>query len=458
MKKGIKRRVVWSYLILIIFSVALFEAMILFALRLYYMDGMKQALRDQGTMFSSFYEQEFIDYRLKPDAVNLLNQYNFLVDAQVQLVDEKGLILADTHESNEKNVSIYEDVGNALMGTTGYLDTVLDGERVLIVTQPIKRGSTVIGAIRFTTSLEKVNGIYFQNTLLLLSFGGVVIMAAAVMSLFLANTITKPVSVITAAAEQLASGKLSTRIPKEKDDEIGKLADTLNYMAKKIEKNEQLKNEFIASVSHELRTPLTSIKGWAVTLQSMSEDVFFQDGLEIISKESDRLNGLLNELLDFSSLSSGRLPLVFDKVSLPGLIKQVVQQLEPRGVRQGLKVMVQIDESVEEISADYNRFKQVLINLIDNALKFTPSGGLITVYLVRDKKEAVITITDTGVGISDAELKLVKDKFYKGKSQAAGSGLGLAIVDEIIQAHHGLLSLTSKEGSGTTAEIRLPLN
>jgi signal transduction histidine kinase len=457
MKKGIKRRVVWSYLLLIIFCVALFETMILFALRLYYMEGMKQALRDQGTMFSSFYEQEIIDYRLKPDAVNLLNQYNFLVDAQVQLIDEKGHVLADTHHITEQNVSRYGDVETALLGTIGYLDTELEDERVLIVTQPLKRGSTVIGAIRFTTSLEKVNDIHFQNALLLLSFGGIVILAAAIMSLFLANTITKPVSAITIAAEQMASGKLSTRIPKEKDDEIGKLADTLNYMAKKIEKNEQLKNEFIASVSHELRTPLTSIKGWAVTLHSMSENVFIQDGLEIISNESDRLNGLLNELLDFSSLSSGRLPLVFDKVSLPALVKQVVQQLEPRGVRQGLKVTFQIDESVEEISADYNRLKQVLINLIDNALKFTPSGGLIAVHLVRDRKEAVITITDTGIGISEAELKLVKDKFYKGKSQAAGSGLGLAIVEEIIQAHHGLFSLASKEGRGTTAEIRLPV-
>ncbi|MEC1521163.1 ATP-binding protein [Neobacillus niacini] len=457
MKKGIKRRVVWSYLLLIIFSVALFETMLLLALRLYYVDGMKQALRDQGTMFSSFYEQEIIDYRLKPDAVNLLNQYNFLVNAQVQLIDENGHILADTHQGTDQNVSKYDDVRSALMGTTGYLDTVVEDERVLIVTQPLKRGSTVIGAIRFTTSLEKVNEIHFQNTLLLLSFGGIVILAAAIMSLFLANTITKPVSAITIAAEQMASGKLSTRIPKEKDDEIGKLADTLNYMAKKIEKNEQLKNEFIASVSHELRTPLTSIKGWAVTLHSMSEDVFFQDGLEIISNESDRLNGLLNELLDFSSLSSGRLPLVFQEVYLPVLIKQVVQQLEPRGARQNLKIMVEIDESVKEISADYNRLKQVLINLLDNSLKFTPSGGLITVQLVRDKKEAVITINDTGIGIPDAELKFVKDKFFKGKSQAAGSGLGLAIVEEIILAHHGLFSLASKVGSGTTAEIRLPL-
>jgi signal transduction histidine kinase len=457
MKKGIKRRVVWSYLLLIIFSVALFEAMILFALRLYYMDGMKQALRDQGTMFSSIYEQELIDGHLNIDAETLLNQFNFLVNAQVQLVDEKGVILANTHEGKEKNVGKYEDVKYALLGSTGYLDTKQAGERVLIVTQPLKRGSTVIGAIRFTTSLEQVNKIYFQNTLLLLAFGGIVILAVAIMSLFLANTITKPVSLITTAAQQLASGKLSTRIPKDKDDEIGKLADTLNYMAIKIEKNEQLKNEFIASVSHELRTPLTSIKGWAVTLHSMSEDTIFQEGLEIISKESDRLNGLLNELLDFSSLSSGKLPLVFDKVSLSALIKQVVQQLRPRGDRQGLVITAVLDESVEEISADFNRLKQVLMNLLDNALKFTLSGGLITVNLMKNEKETVITITDTGVGISEAELKRVREKFYKGKSQGAGSGLGLAIVDEIILAHRGTFSLSSKEGCGTTAEIRLPL-
>ncbi|PAE34742.1 sensor histidine kinase [Bacillus sp. 7884-1] len=132
-------------------------------------------------------------------------------------------------------------------------------------------------------------------------------------------------------------------------------------------------------------------------------------------------------------------------------------QLEPRGARQGLKIITQIDHSIEDISADYNRLKQVLINLLDNALKFTPSVGLITVHLLKDQKEAVITINDTGVGISESDLKHVRDKFYKGKSQASGSGLGLAIVDEIIQAHHGRFSLTSKENSGTTAEIRLSL-
>lgn len=457
MKKGIKRRVVWSYLLLIIFSVALFETMILFALRVYYIDGVKQALRDQGTMFSSINEQELIDDRLNNDPEKLLDQFRFLVEAQVQLIDESGMIVADTHNHENLYVSDYVDVKTALLGSIGYLDTEINDERVLVVTQPLQRGSTVIGAIRFTTSLEGVNKVYAQNALFLVSFGGIVILTATIMSFFLANTITKPVSVITAAAEQMASGKLSTRIPKEKDDEIGKLAETLNYMAEEIERHEQLKNEFIASISHELRTPLTSIKGWSVTLQSMSEDPFFRDGLEIISNESDRLNGLLNELLDFSSLSSGRLPLVLDEVTLPVLINQVIQQLEPRGLRQGVTLRTNIDESIGKIMADKNRIKQVLMNLLDNALKFTPSDGIITVGLEKDENAAVITISDTGIGIAKAELKLVRDKFYKGKSKSAGSGLGLAIVDEIIGIHQGQFLLTSQEGIGTTAVIRLPL-
>jgi signal transduction histidine kinase len=457
MKKGIKRRVVWSYLLLIIFSVALFEGIIVTALRVYYIDGIKQTLKDQADMFSSLDEQDLIDGALMVDPNKLLEQFHFSIDAEVQLIDTKGNILADTHLNKEKNVLQYEDVKFALTGESGYLDTKQEDERILYASFPLKRGSTIIGMIRFTTTLESLNNVFIQSTLLLLSFGGIVILAAAIMSFFLANTITKPVSIITKAAEQLASGKLSTRIPKEKDDEIGKLADTLNFMAGEIEKHEQLKNEFIASVSHDLRTPLTSIKGWAVTLGSMSEDPFYTEGLSIISNESDRLNVLLNDLLDFSSLSSGRLPLAFTDVLLQTLITQVVNQLAPRAERQGIDLLSTIDNTIELVRADINRLKQVMMNLLDNALKFTPMGGSITVSLEKKENEAVIKIIDTGIGIPEEELKLVMTKFYKGKTNGAGSGLGLAIVHEIIQAHNGTFTLESKEGTGTTAEIRLTI-
>ena len=138
--------------------------------------------------------------------------------------------------------------------------------------------------------MEQIDLIFKKNMMILLSIGFFVIMLAAVISLFVANTITKPVSTITKAAEQMASGNFSVRVYKKKNDELGRLADTLNYMADEIIKHEKLKNEFFASISHELRTPLTSVKGWAITLHSMSEDHLFKDGLDIISNESDRLS------------------------------------------------------------------------------------------------------------------------------------------------------------------------
>lgn len=457
MKKGIKRRLVWSYLLLIIFTVVVFETIILSALIMHYNGGVKQTLSDQGLAFSSYYEQELIEGKFIEDAEQLLLQYNFSVKTQVQLIDLKGNVLAETHNSYTKNIGNLEDVKKGLNGETGYLNDRNEGEEVLSVSYPLSPSGTTIGVIRFTTSLNQFNKILFNNSVILVSIGGFVILLAAVVSFFLANTITKPVTQITLVAEQLATGKFNTRASSKQNDEIGKLADTLNFMAEQIQKHEQLKNEFIASVSHDLRTPLTSVKGWAVTLHSMYDDHFLKDGLEIIVNESDRLNILLSDLLDLSGFMSGKLSIVFENVSLTKLIKQVIQQMHPRSIRDNISLMADLQEDVEMIKADTNRMKQVLINLIDNALKFTPSGGMITVRLTARDHEILISIEDTGMGISEEELNLVKDKFYKGVSKGSGSGLGLAICEEIIKAHKGTFELKSESGKGTTAEIRLPM-
>ena len=211
---------------------------------------------------------------------------------------------------------------------------------------------------------------------------------------------------MTKAAQQMATGDFSTRIHKEKDDEIGQLADTLNFMAQQVLTHEQIKNEFIASVSHDLRTPLTSIKGWTVTLHSMTHDELLKEGLEIILNESDRLTTMVSDLLDLSSLTSGKLTFTFAEVSLFSLVNEVVQQLKPRANKKGIYLQSQIFSSSSNplstltIYGDQNRLKQVLINLLDNALKFTPEGGEITVNLEKNHKEVVLFIQDTGIGMN----------------------------------------------------------
>ncbi|KAB2337076.1 cell wall metabolism sensor histidine kinase WalK [Cytobacillus depressus] len=455
MKKGIKKRLVWSYLLLIIFTVVLYESIILTALHSYYMGGVKQALRDQGSMFSTFYEQYFEAGRLEDQAEQLLKQYNFNIAAQVQMIDVDGSVIANTIEQGPLNLSTLEDVKAGLNGTTGYWTGDNGSERLLAVTQPIFVQNEPIGTIRFITSLDYLQSVFLKNTLHLAGIGAIVILLAALMSYFVASTITKPISEITGAALQMASGKFTIIIPKKKDDEIGKLAETLNFMAREVEKHEQLKNEFIASISHELRTPLTSVKGWAVTLHSMTDDEMFKEGLEIISNESDRLNVMLGDLLDLSSLSTGKVEYKFTLVDLPKLVEEVAGQLLPRAKRQQVELITLSIPEQLIVRLDRNRMKQVLINLLDNALKFTPQNGQITMALEQTKHLTIIEITDTGKGIPPEDLPVIKKKFYKGRFREAGTGLGLAICQEILKAHNGNLELKSEVGKGTKAIITL---
>ncbi|MBU8880425.1 HAMP domain-containing histidine kinase [Bacillus sp. FJAT-29790] len=457
MKKGIKRRLVWSNLLLIIVTVALFETIILSGLMYYYQGSIKQTLKDQGAMFSSFYEQELINAPLEDQAEQLLYQYKFLVNVQVQLINQNGNVVAETQKSQQRNILHLNDVKSGLSGTTGYLTSKIEGEKVLSVTHPLIAGGNSLGAIRLTTSMEQLNEVFLKNAVVLLSVGGIVIIIAASLGFFLANTITKPVSQITRAAKEMAAGKFSTRVKKEKDDEIGKLAETLNFMAQQVQQHEQFKNQFIASVSHDLRTPLTSVKGWAVTLHSMTQDQFFKEGLEIITDESDRLNHLVSDLLDLSSLSSGKLSFDFEDIDIAALIHEVVHQFEPRAAGKDISLVTQLGENIGLIRGDRNRLKQVLLNLLDNALKFTSPGGSIRILLEKRVDTVFIHIIDTGIGISKEDLIDVKEKFFKGKTKGSGTGLGLAICEEIMKGHMGEFVLDSEEGKGTTAIISFPL-
>lgn len=458
MKVSIRRRLVWSYLLLTIITVIMFEIIILSALHFYYLGGVKQTLKDQGVMFISIYQEELSPESLLNNGQQLLESYDFSVPSQVQLTDNKGQVIADTHNPNQKiSISHMEDVSIALKGEPGSWKGTINNESLFTVTQPIINQDSVIGIIRLTTSLEPLNGVLLINATILIMIGIFVIIIAAVISYFLANTITKPLNHITKAAQEMASGKFSIRISNNKEDELGKLSKTLNFMASEIERHEKLKNEFIASVSHELRTPLTSVKGWAITLHSMSDDDFYREGLEIISNESERLSILLGDLLDLSSLSSGKVNYKFEEIILNDILYEVIKQLSPRASRNKIELIERIDTEIIIIMGDYNRLKQVLINVIDNALKFTSEGGAITVNLKKSKNSVHLKIIDTGRGIPIEELKSVKEKFFKGKSKGSGTGLGLAICQEIVDAHRGTFDISSKEGKGTTVEIILPL-
>ena len=230
-------------------------------------------------------------------------------------------------------------------------------------------------------------------------------------------------------------------------------------MAEELSNAEQVKNDFISSVSHELRTPLTAIRGWGETL--LSDDDLDPEtrrkGMQVIMGETERLSQMVEELLDFSRIQGGRMVLSRENADLAAELSDVVLMFTERARRENKTLLYEEPEGVIVVYADRNRLRQVFINILDNAIKYSDAGDTVSVKLTTETGIAVISVTDTGIGIAPEELPKVKDRFYKGSSTRRGSGIGLAVADEIINMHSGSLKLQSRKGEGTTVTITLPL-
>ena len=455
---GIKKRLVTSYLLVIFLTVFTLEALLLIGLRQYYLDNVQGLMQQQAEVTANFYSLYLAGGDLDREAPLLYDSFSRVTTAQVEIVDEQGLPLVASIGLNGGEKLTSPDVQRALSGQPGVWRGTVPAtkEAVLSVSQPLLAGEQVVGAVRLTTSLNGVAEIIKRMAWLLLVIGLGVLLLGLGVSMYLSSTITRPVERITGVALQMAKGNFSERAPKDYDDEVGKLADTLNYLAEEITRQDQLKNQFIASVSHELRTPLTAIKGWAVTLGgSLGNKEEMLEGLAIIEKESDRLTFLVEELLDFSKLAAGKITLNKGLVNIGELLTAVASMVKPRALRQGITLKLAIQEGLPEIEADANRLRQVLINLLDNAFKFTPAGGTVDISALQGDAGLLIKVRDSGVGIAANHLPRVKEKFYKG-SASSGSGLGLAICEEIINLQGGQLILTSAPGQGTVAGFSLP--
>ena len=275
----------------------------------------------------------------------------------------------------------------------------------------------------------------------------------------MSTKIVNPIEKLTNVALKLADGQLNEKADEVGDYEISKLGSTMNLMSENLVKKEQLKKDFISSVSHELRTPLTVIKGWAFTLQPEAKgNKLLEDGLSIIEKESDRLGNMVTELLDFSEISSGRLIMNKELFDLNELGIFINKQLMPKSSSKKIDMILNYDETKRVmVMADRDRIKQVFINILDNALKFTDEGGVVLTDIKIEEDKAIIEVIDNGCGISEDEISLVTGKFYKGTNSNSHTGLGLSICEEIVKAHNGNLIIRSVLEKGTVVRVELPL-
>ena len=458
---SIRAKLAGSYLLVILITVIIVEGFLITATRKYCYTSLESNLFNQIKLSSSFYNTYLASASVNENVANNVDVFYENITAEVQIIDLNGFVIMDSLGAIPTEVVSGKDFKSALDGKSG---SIIDRKKygnqgIMTVTYPLLHNGEINGALRFITSLKKIDEDVYKLSQFFLVIGVAVIILSGIVSVFISGIITKPIEKIMIGTKKMASGNFNEKINISSEDELGELAKTLNYMTEEILKSERLKNEFIASVSHELRTPLTSIKGWSIILNSseLEDEEELKEGLEIIMQESDRLAFLVEDLLDFSKLSSGKVSINKEYIDLKDILMNIKTQTVPRSLKKNIKLTLDIEEDLPKVFADRNRLKQVLLNILDNSFKFTPSGGNISISVKLESNDCNIQIIDTGCGIAEEELPKVKEKFFKGKNADSKNGIGLSICDEIIKLHQGRLLINSVASEGTQVCIILPL-
>lgn len=288
--------------------------------------------------------------------------------------------------------------------------------------------------------------------------------AAAILILLLSNLwfrerVTSPILGLGDTARHIADGSYGTLAERLRDDEIGALTDAINDMSVKIGKADRVQNEFISSVSHELRTPLTAITGWSETLlydEALQGDS--RRGIEIISREAGRLTGMVEELLEFTRMRDGRFTLNLEQVDVCALMDEVCFTYSELLRHDGLELDYDAPEGgLPFVTGDPRRLKQVVLNILDNAVKYGRGGRTIEVSVAQQGEYVKIAVRDHGPGIAREDMPHVKERFYKGRGKERGSGIGLAVCDEIVTRHSGKLTVDNAPGGGALVTVLLPV-
>ncbi len=269
----------------------------------------------------------------------------------------------------------------------------------------------------------------------------------------------QPVHALGAAVQQiLRTGRTDTRVPvSDTADALGRLGVLFNAMLERIDAVVAGMRGALDNVAHDLRTPLTRLRGIAETALQSEDPATVREGLAACLEESDRVAGMLSTLMDISEAETGTMRLQLEPVDLAELARQTVDLYEDLAEDRSLSIHVDTQEDVW-VRGDRSRLRQVLANLVDNAVKYTPAGGRIELRTAREGPEAVVTVEDTGIGIAPDELPQIWERLYRGdKSRSErGLGLGLSLVRAIVQAHEGTVTAQSRLGEGSSFQLRLP--
>jgi heavy metal sensor kinase len=331
-----------------------------------------------------------------------------------------------------------------------------------VLSTPVRLNGSLIGVLQIARSQESIAQAQRQLLTLIAVAVPLLLVLATAVGLFLAGRALNPIDRIVRTADRIRGDAVSERIDIDPTpDEVGRLASTLNRMLDRIDATLERQRRFTADASHELRTPLAALSAEIeLALERPRTADEYQQTLRSIADDAARLNGLVRELLTLARVDAGQELLALESVSLDELADGVVETLAPLAEQRGVALSSETDEQVD-IVGDQTRLTQLFVNLVDNALKYTPAGGEVTLSIRRDGASALIEVRDTGRGIPERDVPHVFERFYRVDSGRArsegGTGLGLAICEWIARAHGGEITVLSAEGKGSTFTVRLPI-
>jgi len=400
------------------------------------------------------------DVNLDPFIIQVEN-LNELLDASVVIINDNFQVL-------------YSGLPEDTMVPDAYLAPLLEGETIvltgsfhptepqtlLIAGHPIILGVSVSGAVLVSmcmAELEATISSMYQITFISLLVAAIL---GSILIYMSSRAIVRPLRQMNEAAEIIAGGVFEKRIPVSTKDELGALATQFNTMAESLHKQEKIRQAFIANLSHDIRSPLTSMLGFMTAIQdgtvSSKNQPYY---LGIVLDETERLIKLSNDLLDIHRLQDSELKLTKSFFDINELIRKTIMGFQQRATQKQILITSHFAHACDIVNADEDKIRRCMYNLIDNAVKFTPDVGEITVETTVTGKKILVSVTDNGKGMSQEDLTQVFDRFYKGdqsrNEDKLGSGLGLSIVQEFIRAHGETITVESTPCNGSTFAFTL---
>ncbi|MFD3447483.1 sensor histidine kinase [Microbacteriaceae bacterium 4G12] len=425
-----------------------------------YVQNVEETLKTEGKRLVS-------EYKGGPNTEEFSQQverFNKISNAELLFVsnprDLSACLPFDVHYNS---IISEEDRQKLLKGETvtkvGY-EARFD-RNIMGVVIPVLDQKKLVGIVYSYIPLKGIKNLIYEMGFILAPLAILLIVLTVWIGRKIVLTITKPISQMERVSYKMSKGDFTERIEITSEDEIGRMATAFNSMARALQKEDLRRKEFLANVSHELRTPLSYIKGYS---EAILDGVVKQEQqpkfMNLIHKEAGRMQRLVHDLLDLAQLEGDLFPLKKQPIVLAQLVEDVLNTYELKLMQQDVHLNKQLDPDIIA-HIDEDRMQQVIHNLLDNAIRYTPANGTITVKLEQVEHTCRLIISDTGIGIAKEHFDKLGERFYrvdKARSrQNGGTGLGLAIVKQIIEIHEGTMVLESKEGAGTTIIIQLPM-